>query len=111
MQQHRSFKYLMDILGAIEMVEEFSSGLLDIEEYVADTKTRMAIERCLEIVGEATTQLLKIEPSIAISNIKKIISLRNQISHGYDDIDEVVIWEIIKVHLPILKSEVQALLS
>lgn len=111
MQQHRSFKYLMDILSSIEMVEEFSSELLDVEAYLADNRTRLAIERCLEIVGEATTQLLKIEPDIEISNLRKIVNLRNQISHAYDDVDEVVIWEIIKVHLPILKSEVQALLS
>ena len=111
MRQHRAFKYLMDILGSIEMVEEFSSSLLDVDDYLADNKTRLAIERSLEIVGEATTQLLKIEPDIEISNVKKIVSLRNQISHGYDDIDEVVIWENIKVHLPILKAEVKALLS
>ncbi len=101
----------MDNLGPCRNGREFSGDLLDVDAYLADNRTRLVIERSLEIVGEATTQLLKIEPNIKISNVKKIISLRNQISHGYDDIDEVVIWEIIKVHLPILKAEVQALLS
>ncbi len=111
MQQHRSFKYLMDILICIERIEEFSTELLDFEAFKSDLRTRLAIERCLEIIGEATNQLLKLEPDVAISHTEKMIGLRNRITHGYDDSSEISIWEIIKVHLPILKSEVQILLS
>ena len=101
----------MDILISIERIEEFSIELLDFDAFKDDLRTRLAIERCLEIIGEATNQLLKLEPNVPISHTEKMVGLRNRITHGYDDVSEISIWEIIKVHLPILKSEVQTLLS
>ena len=101
----------MDISISIERIEVFCAELLDFEQFAADLKSRLAIERLLEIIGEATNQLLKISPDTPISNARKIIGLRNRITHAYDDIDEVILWEVVTEYLPILKAEVQALLS
>jgi uncharacterized protein with HEPN domain len=55
--------------------------------------------------------LLKIENEVEISSSKRIIGMRNRVIHGYDKIDNGVIWGTIKIHLPILKNEVTNLLK
>lgn len=110
MRQHEVFKYLTDIAISISRIDEFCIELSDFETFAADTKSRLAIERLLEIIGEATNQLLKLAPDIQISHAHKIVGLRNRIIHSYDDIDEVILWEIIQEYLPVLKTEVRNLL-
>ena len=111
MQQHEAFKYLMDIDISIGRIEEFCEPMTSFEDFASDLKSRLAIERLLEIIGEATNQLLKISPDIPISNTRKIVGLRNRITHAYDDIDEVILWEIVTEYLPVLKSEVKNLMT
>ena len=111
MRQHETFKYLMDISISIERIEEFCADLPDFEHFSADLKTRLAIERLLEIIGEATNQLLKIKPETPISNARQIVDLRNRITHAYDDLDEVILWEVVTGYLPVLKTEVGELLA
>ncbi len=65
-----------------------------------------AVERNIEIIGEAVNKLLKIESEIVITNSRRIVDARNKIIHGYDEIDNAQIWAIIINHLPILKQEV-----
>lgn len=71
---------------------------------------RRAVEREFEIIGEAMNQLIKLDPNIKISSTKQIISMRNRVIHGYDKIDDEIIWGTIIRHLPTLKSEIRALL-
>jgi len=71
---------------------------------------RRAIEREFEIIGEALNHIDKLEPSIKISSKKQIISVRNRVIHGYDKIDNEIIWGIIVRHLPALKIEIESLL-
>jgi len=70
-----------------------------------------AIERRLEIIGEATSCILKIDESIAISNARRIVNLRNKVIHAYDAIDDANIWAIIVNSIPKLKKEVENLLN
>ena len=55
-----------------------------------------AIERDLEIIGEAVKKILETEPSIKITAAKKIIGLRNIISHAYDSVEPEMVWLIIQ---------------
>ena len=55
--------------------------------------------------------LLKIDKNIEITSAKRIIGMRNRVIHGYDKIDDGVIWGTIKKHLPILKKEIKKLLA
>jgi uncharacterized protein with HEPN domain len=71
---------------------------------------RRAVERELEIIGEAMNRISKLE-ALDIQYYKQIISLRNQIIHSYDNIDDATIWGIVVKHLPILKQEVEELLK
>jgi len=64
------------------------------------------VERELEIIGEATNRILKIDGSIAISNARRIVDLRNRVIHAYDAVDDVIVWSIVVKSLPGLKQEI-----
>lgn len=81
------------------------------EEYTSDIKTKRAIERNLEIIGEAVNRILKKNKAIKLDNAEKIIGTRNRIIHGYDKISDDLIWSIVINHLPKLKEEVSRLLD
>lgn len=72
---------------------------------------KRAIERNLEIIGEATNRILKIDETINISNARNIVGLRNQIIHAYDNIQDEIIWGILIKNIPLLKEEVQKFLK
>ncbi len=73
----------------------------------ADLKTQSAVERQLAIVGEALNKLKKIDTDFKIEHEKQIISFRNRLVHGYNAIDNAIIWNILQVHLPELKQEIK----
>jgi len=76
-----------------------------------NTKTINCIEREIEIIGEAMSQILKLNPNIEIENARKIVDTRNWVIHGYDKVDDVVIWGIVSNHLPKLIDEIEILLA
>lgn len=104
--------YLFDIFTCIDEVESFFHGSeLTLDSLLQDKRTLRAVERELEIIGEATKNLIKLSPSIAISNSKQIINARNLIAHEYGNISYEIILNIISQHFPILKKEVKTLLD
>jgi uncharacterized protein with HEPN domain len=104
-------KSLFDIKYAIEEIESFFVGREKrFEEYSYDILLKRAIERDLEIVGEAMSRIMKENPSIEIHNARRIVGLRNQIIHGYDTVSDENIWGIVIIHLPKLKEEVELLI-
>jgi len=74
-------------------------------------KTRRAIERNVGIIGEAANRIIKQQPDIAITDIKKIIVTRNRIIHGYDSVSDEIIWSIVTKHLVKLQEEIEELLK
>ncbi|MFN8278223.1 MAG: HepT-like ribonuclease domain-containing protein [Chitinophagales bacterium] len=103
--------WLKDSSDAITEIESFFVGQpKEFARFEADIKTRRAVERNIEIIGEALNRILNLQDDIAISNSRKIVDARNRIIHGYDSVSADVIWGIVIKHLPILKSEVEALL-
>lgn len=104
-------KLLFDIKTSIESIDEFLTDNKSFEFYSKNKMLRNAVERNLEIIGEATNKILLLNPEITISNARRIVDTRNKIIHGYDEIEDVNIWVIIINHLPILKEEVNQLLN
>lgn len=104
-------KLLFDILTSVNNIEEYLGGKRIFEEYNSNPMLQDAVERNLEIIGEAVNKILFIEPDIEISNSRRIVDVRNKIIHGYDEIENAQIWGIIINHLPTLKSEVEKLLD
>jgi uncharacterized protein with HEPN domain len=74
-------------------------------------KTKKAVERNLEIIGEAVNRILKIDNSFPIDEAKNIIGTRNRIIHSYDNISDELIWTIVVRELPKLKLQVDVLLN
>ena len=71
----------------------------------------MAVERRFEIIGEALNRIRNKDKSILamMSESEKIIGLRNQIAHGYDQVKPEVLWNIIQYKIPILIDEISAI--
>jgi len=108
----RVLKCLYDIKLAIDEIDSyFVHSQKSYEAYINDIRLRRAIERNLEIIGEAMSRILKEEPDFRIENARRIIGLRNQIIHGYDSISDENIWSIVINHLPNLKSEIENLIN
>ena len=104
-------KYLQDILTAIEEVESFFGDKPKrFDEFFGDLLLRRAIERNIEIIGEAMNRILRIDESIAITNARKIVDARNYIIHGYDSLSPDILWSMVINHFPKLKKEVIELL-
>ncbi|WP_396158934.1 DUF86 domain-containing protein [Flavobacterium sp.] len=78
--------------------------------YKSDLKTKKAVERNLEIIGEAVSRILKEDNNFQLKNAKNIIGTRNRIIHSYDNISDEVIWTIVCRELPDLKIQVEELL-
>mgnify|MGYP006300028049 FL=1 len=110
--KHDLKTWLFDILQSIEEIESYFSGKPKrFEDYLSDTKTQRAVERNIEIIGEAVSRVLKADPEFKLDNAHKIIGARNRIIHGYDKISHEVIWSIIINHLPKLQSEISGLIE
>ena len=105
-------KHLQDILTAIEEVESFFGDKPKLfEDFYSNLCLRRAIERNIEIIGEAMNRILKADKNIAITNSCKIVDARNYIIHGYDSLSADILWSMVVNHLPRLKDEVTALLA
>jgi uncharacterized protein with HEPN domain len=104
--------WLYDMLTAIQEIESFFSDRPKrFADYQKDIKTKRAVERNLEIIGEAMNRILKHDESITITNSRKIVDMRNRIIHAYDSLTDEAVWSIILKHLPALKVEIKQLLG
>jgi uncharacterized protein with HEPN domain len=103
--------WLLDIKEAIIEINDFLPDKKDFFQFQKDLKTKRAIERNVEIIGEAANRIFKKQPDINITDIKKIIVTRNRIIHGYDSVSDDIIWSIAVKHIGKLESEVNDLLS
>lgn len=105
-------KHLQDILTAIEEVESFFGNTPKIyDDFYSNLCLRRAVERNIEIIGEAMNRILKVDKEIAITNSRKIVDARNYIIHGYDSLSVDILWSMVINHLPKLRNEVIALLN
>jgi len=108
---HRIEKYLYDIKESIDSIDEYLGDKRDFFEYKRNKLLRRGVERELEIIGEAINRILEIDPNIEISEARRIVDLRNWVIHGYDKVDDTIIWGIISRDLPKLKKQVEKLLA
>ena len=102
--------FAADILRAIALIEDFTQAI-DFETYSLDLMRISAVERQLSIIGEAVTQMVKLNSGFAIRNAKQIIGFRNILIHNYTRVSQAVIWTIVIDELPILKVDCIAILK
>lgn len=106
---NRIKKFLFDILESVESIDKYLGEKRDFSMYKSNKMLRRAVEREFEIIGEAMNRIENLDPTLQISSKKQIISMRNRVIHGYDKIDDEIIWGTIVRHLPILKEEISNL--
>lgn len=104
--------WLYDILNAIMEIDTFLEGSPhDLKQFKEDLLIKRAVERNIEIIGEALNRVLKFDVDIKITNSRNIVDTRNRIIHSYESVSDDVIWNIVITHLPILRAEIQFLLE
>jgi len=111
MPENKEIKiYLSDIERSIGEIYDFLPSKRDFAAFQKDLKARKAVERNIEIIGEAMNRILKIDPHFPIEASRKIVDTRNRIIHNYDSVSEDVLWLIIVNYLPKLEEQIKGLL-
>lgn len=102
-------KWLYDVKQSTDEIDNYFAGKeKNFSEYQKNIILKRAVERNLEIIGEAVKRILQKDSTYEnkIRSAKNIIGLRNQIIHAYDSISDENIWAILINHLPKLKEDV-----
>jgi len=99
---------LEDIRHAAQQIQNFTSGR-SLNDYQTDDLLRAGVERLFILIGEA---LGRLDAGLVnqITDFRRIIGFRNVLVHGYETIDDQIVWQTIQQHLPILKDQVEKLL-
>lgn len=107
-----SRKYLDDMQRAAKMLREFTADR-SFDQYREDAMLRSAVERQFEIIGEAMAQFARVDEAVAarISGYRRIIAFRNMLIHGYSDVDDRLVWDVVETGLPTLVEEINTLAS
>ena len=92
-------KSLIDILVSIDGIDYHLAGNEDFQIYLQKPTTRRAVERELEIIGEAVNRILKVDADFPLSKARQIISFRNHVIHSYDTVDHNLVWKVIVIDL------------
>lgn len=110
--QPKTPKLLEDVRDAAAFIGHMTAGKTA-AEYSAERLLRQAVERNLEIIGEAVHRLARHDPTVAarIGHYQQIIAFRNTLIHGYDLIDQALVWQVVVGDVPNLEGQVLALLK
>lgn len=105
-------KRLLDALNACRAIESFTAHRT-FAEFAQNLMLRSAVERQFEIVGEALNQAQADEPELSnlIPDLRRIVGMRNRIFHGYDSVDDELLWQTIQSHIPPLAQRLAKLLE
>lgn len=104
-------KHLIDVLNAtIEVENFFNDAPKQFQNFQKDKLRQRAVERNVEIMGEAINRILKVNPNIELPNAKAIINTRNRVIHGYDSVTTDFLWGLIIRHIPALREDIEKLL-
>jgi uncharacterized protein with HEPN domain len=105
-------KYLYDVQEAAELVSQFTTDK-DFADYQQNPMLRLAIERAFTIIGEAPSQLARVDADLAsrITDFRSIVGFRNVLTHAYAQIDDRIVWGIVQSKLPLLIHEVAELMK
>jgi uncharacterized protein with HEPN domain len=108
----RRRKLLHDAVSAAGSAESFVAGQ-SLAAYEADRMRQLAVERLLEILGEACSRLAKEDPDflVEIPSARLAIGLRNRVIHGYDSVDSETVYRTVTEDLPGLHAALKAMLA
>lgn len=103
---------MLDIIEFGSELKVFAEGR-DTERDEVERMRYLAIERLIELKGEALKQALKAEPALAqeIPNLKSVRGMRNRLAHDYEAIKSDIVWDAAEIHVPILVRAVTEILE
>ena len=105
-------KYLEDVRLACEDVEQFFIGYPNRFDVFANDRLRIsAVERKVEIMGEAINRILKRNPDFNLPNARAIVQTRNRVIHSYEKVENEFLWGLVKRHIPQLKKDVEQIIK
>ncbi len=105
-------KLLFDALESCRAIRRYTDGI-DLAAYLRNDMLRDAVERRLAIIGEALNRAQASDPALAgqIRELRRIVGLRNRVVHGYDTVDNEVVWTVVQRNVPLLQTRLADLLS
>ena len=105
-------KYLHDMLNSCEFLIGFTKAR-SVDDYASDRGFRSAVERELQIIGEALRQLEDVAPDIAqqIPEYRNIVGFRHVLVHGYDSLQPATVWSVVERKIPALQQVLKSLLG
>jgi uncharacterized protein with HEPN domain len=108
--RRRALKLVGDVLRSGAAIQTYVAAMAE-ADYLANQPIRRSVEREFEIIGEALRRLSLADPAHyeRIGNARRFIGFRNVLAHSYDLIDDAVVWDIVKNHLPALLQTVRVL--
>ncbi|MCX6583983.1 MAG: DUF86 domain-containing protein [Candidatus Aminicenantes bacterium] len=110
-QKDRDAGYLWDMLDATQNIVQFTTGI-SVGEYLKDRKLQLAVERSLEIIGEAAKKVsLDFQQDNPGIPWNKIIAQRNVIAHEYGEIKQERIWTVVTLHIPGLMEKLDSMVQ
>ena len=103
---------LFDMQQACNLISQFTQDKY-YSDYVDDVICRSAVERQFITLGEALSRLLKHAPEIGgqIPAHRDIINFRNILAHGYDRVEDEVVWGIVIKYVPQLQVTIERLMQ
>lgn len=104
--------YLSNILESCDAIVNAMAGM-DLDGYLSNRLVRSSVEREFTIVGEAIAVLSRKAPDVfvTITQARRIVDFRNQLTHEYPIIDDEAVWVIAQRDVPVLRAECEALLA
>ncbi|MBP9022655.1 MAG: DUF86 domain-containing protein [Spirochaetes bacterium] len=92
--------YIEDIIRSAELIIDFTKDI-DFDSFSKDLKTRYAVIRCFEVMGEAAKRIPdEIRNKYPAIPWKIISAMRDRLIHGYDVVDDSVLWKTVVLDLP-----------
>ncbi len=109
---HDPLVCIEDAVTACELILQFIKTMGEAEFYL-DLKTKAAVERKFEIVGEALNRIKKIDVDILVEvdNWREIIGFRNVIAHGYDVVEDEIVWDSVNRDIPLLLKQLKKIVE
>lgn len=106
---HDPIKLLHDILDSAEFILDETRNRT-LAEYESNRMLRGAVERSFIIIGEAMSRLVRVDAAKAqaLGNYPQIIGFRNVVVHGYDVIEDAIVWGIVQNEIPRLISSTRS---
>lgn len=110
--RHEPAKLLVDIVEMAKFLVD-DTAEVSFDNFLNQRRLRLAVERALDSIGEEVVRLqsVDIQTCCKLSDYMSIIGLRYRLAHGYgSEIDKSVLWEAVRIFVPVLRDEALVLL-